>query len=166
LRAAVRHEHRPSVLLRILNDAMMEQLLEDRFCTICYVRLRPNPAGARLTLSTGGHPMPIIARASGALESVGRPEMLLGVFQSPRLSDDVVDLSHGDVMVLYTDGLTEAGRGDGVFGEKRLAEVLAGCAGMDAETIAQEIERAVLAHGPAGLRDDLAFIVMRAVATM
>ena len=66
-------------------------------------------------------------------------------------------------MVLYTDGLTEARGEDGAFGERRLAEVLARCSGMNAEAIAREVESAVLTHNPQGLRDDLAFIVLRAV---
>ena len=164
LRAAAMHEHRPSRLLRILNDAIRNQIQDDRFCTICYARLRPNPAGIRITLSTGGHPLPLVVRGGGAPQSIGFPGTLLGVFANPDLPDHVVDLAPGDLMVLYTDGLIEGRAGSDSFGEHGLAEVLAGSGGKDAETVASLIERAVLRQGAQGLRDDLAYIVLRVVS--
>jgi GAF domain-containing protein len=163
LRAAAMYEHRPSRLLRILNEAMLNHVQEDRFCTICYARLRPNPVGIRITLSTGGHPLPLVVREDGVAETIGFPGSLLGVFPDPELPDHVVDLAHGDIMVLFTDGLVEGRGGQDSLGEQGLAEVLSGSVGLDAETVAGRIEHAVLEQNGRGLRDDLAYIVLRVV---
>jgi serine phosphatase RsbU (regulator of sigma subunit) len=161
LRAAVLYEHQPSRLLDILNESLLEQVGDDRFCTICYVRLRPNPAGVRLTFSSGGHPLPLVLRARGGLEVVGRPGSLLGLFPHPAREDFVVDLEPDDALFLYTDGLTEARVGGKVFGEERLASLLASCIGLDAESVAGAVEQAVEEHQPGSLRDDLALLVLR-----
>jgi serine phosphatase RsbU (regulator of sigma subunit) len=163
IRAAATNEHRPSRLLRFLNEAIIDQIREDRFCTICYARLRPNPAGMRVTLSSGGHPLPIVARADGAIETAGVAGTLLGVFSEPELTDRMVDLGHGDRMVLFTDGLIE-GRGGQAFGDQHLANLLRDCRDLDAEQVAERIEEAVLHRSPTGLRDDLAYIVLRVVS--
>ena len=64
-------------------------------------------------------------------------------------------------MVLYTDGVTEAHKGDDFFGEAGIAEVLAASAGLTAQAVADAVVAAALAfqHGPA--RDDIAVVVVR-----
>src|SRR5205807_6854297 len=69
------------------------------------------------------HPMPMILRSSGALEIVGKPGTLLGLFPDPELSDDTIDLEPGDVMVVYTDGVTDSPGFEAGTGERRLSEV-------------------------------------------
>ena len=106
----------------------------------------------------------MVLREDGTTDTVGFPGTLLGVFSEPDLADHVVDLGHGDLMILFTDGLIEARGGSESLGERGLAEVLAASAGLDVEKVAGRIEEAVLGQAPLGLRDDLAYIVLRVVS--
>jgi PAS domain S-box-containing protein len=161
IRAAALREHRPSAVLTMLNAALQQQSREQWFCTVCYVRLRPRPGGARLTVSAGGHPLPAILRAGGTVEFAGTPGTLLGVFTDIELMDTTVDLRRGDALVLFTDGLTDADRTGMEFGQKWLADVLARNVGRSVEEIAQSLEREVLGDRTQGLPDDLAILVAK-----
>ena len=61
---------------------------EYRFCTALYVALTPGEGGVRVTVASGGHPLPLLVRADGRVETVGRPGTLLGIVPEPRIEDD------------------------------------------------------------------------------
>ena len=72
-----------------------------------------------------------------------------------------VDLEPGDIVVLYTDGVTEAHhRNQPLFGEDRLIEVIRR-AGRDVDHVADDILAAVTDYGPPEPRDDLAVVVVQ-----
>jgi serine phosphatase RsbU (regulator of sigma subunit) len=160
LRAAAMREHRPSRILLMLNEAVRRQTAEGRFITVCYSRLRTGREGVRLTVSCGGHPLPVVLRADGTVETAGRPGTLLGVFPDPVLFDRTVDIGPGDAMIAFTDGVTEVS-GSGIEGERRLNQVLSSCAGFSAEGIAERVEHDVLHRGRRRTRDDMAVLVLR-----
>ena len=83
-----------------------------------------------MLLCCGGHPLPLVLRANGVVEPVGKLGTLLGADVEPALSDAAVELAPGDLIVLYTDGVTEvrAGRKE-IFGHRDLAELLRAAAG-------------------------------------
>jgi serine phosphatase RsbU (regulator of sigma subunit) len=163
LRTAALNESKPSAILGTLNEALLRQASDDRFCTVCYVRLRKNPEGVRLTVSSGGHPLPIVLRRDGALETVGRPGTLLGNFPDPRFTDQVVDLAPGDTLVLYTDGVTDERREGEEFGDARLGEVMRECVGLAPQRIADRIESAVVDFRDDDPRDDIAIVTVGVV---
>ena len=156
-------ERRPSRILATLNDGLLRQTSEGRFLTVCYVRLWPDPGRARLTVCSGGHPLPLVLRANGSVETAGRPGTLLGVFPDPQLHDVQVDLEAGETIVMFTDGVTEEhGKDPGdIFGDERLSQVLLGAVGETAEGIVRRIEEAVRSFQPNELRDDLAVLALR-----
>jgi sigma-B regulation protein RsbU (phosphoserine phosphatase) len=148
-------------VLRELNDALVRHDGDYRFCTALYVGLVPGPRGVAACVSTGGHPLPLLLRASGTVEVVGRPGTLLGVVPEPTLVEDEVLLLPGDALVLFTDGVTEASPLDDAFGPKQLAEFLRRCRSTDAGRIAASIERRVLEIQDGRPRDDVAVLVLR-----
>ena len=155
-------ETSPAEVLRKLNDALLRQRRDRRFCTVAYASLNVNGSGAAdVCLSTGGHPLPYVLRADGTVEAVGEPGTLLGVLPDVRLSDTAVRLERGDVLVFYTDGVTEARGAGGMLGADNLASVLAGCAGLDAESVAGRIESAALDIQEGSPHDDIAILVVR-----
>ncbi len=162
LRAVARFEHKPSALLRELNRSLLEQSVEERFCTVCHLRLRPSRDHLRITLCAAGHPLPLLLRRDGSLSSVGEPGQLLGVLPEVSLVDSVVDLDPGDTLLIYTDGATEQRR-EVVAGEKRLRDAFAASLGRDAEATAAGVEEALrAARGSSPQRDDVALLVIRA----
>ncbi|GAB3243600.1 histidine kinase N-terminal 7TM domain-containing protein [Kineosporia babensis] len=121
----------PSEVLRQLNRALQTPDDLERFCTVVYGLVSdagPDSAGPRrirVTLTLGGHPPPLLRRSDGSVHAVGRPGTALGMWPHIEVHEVVVELEPGDVLLAYTDGVTEARAGEEQFGEKRLAEVLA-----------------------------------------
>ena len=165
IRAVTLKNDLPSEVLAALNEAMLRQLPEDRFCTAACVRLEPQggPAGFGVDVSRAGHPPPLLIRSDGTVEEVGCAGKVLGVFPEAELSDTSLRLMPGEALVLYTDGVTEARSPDGTFfGEDRLRHLLGNCAGCDAATLARRIKGVVLDFQEGYPRDDLAVLVLRA----
>ena len=164
IRAAAVRRRSPAAILRLLGEAMMRQEtpeLVGRFCTIACLHLDLSRSPARATVAVGGHPLPAILRAGGTVEELGTPGTLLGLVERPELHDRAGDLHPGDTIVLYTDGLTEAGAPHDVWGPVELADVLSGAAGGSAQEIVDHAVREALGVQPAP-RDDIAVVALRA----
>ena len=161
LRAAVMRTRRPRNVLAVLNEAMNRQEEVGRFITVAFATVRPADGHADVVVSLGGHPPPVVLRADGQASLVGRPGTILGILESPALYDHAVHLAPGESIVFYTDGVTEAPRGDEQFGEGRLLKAVQSAAGQDADGVAATIEAAVDQFRTGEARDDLAILVVR-----
>jgi serine phosphatase RsbU (regulator of sigma subunit) len=164
VRTAALAEGRPSRILQTLNQAFLRQTTEQRFCTACCVRIRRSGYGARMTVSTGGHPLPVVLHENGTIDEVGSPGTILGVFEDPVLADHAVDLGVGDALVLYTDGVTDERRDDEEFGEARLYDVLSTLGAGSAREIADGVLEAVIGYRAEEHRDDIAILVMKVIS--
>jgi serine phosphatase RsbU (regulator of sigma subunit) len=161
LRTAAAYEERPSAVLTRLHRALLEQHGGERFCTVAQAHLRVD--GDRVTgvLACGGHPLPLLVRPDGTVEPVGRRGTLLGTDIEPQLEDVAIDFGPGDVLVLYTDGVTEVRRGRReVFGTDHLKSLLARSGGLPPATVADRIDAAVQAASAGRLRDDVAILAL------
>ena len=119
----------------------------------------------RVTVAIGGHPLPLVLRAGGGVEPIGKPGTLLGLLEHVDLREEATELLPGDALVLFTDGVTEARSSEGrIFGEYRLRELVATCTGLDAFVIAERVSQAVLDLQGGELRDDVAVLVLRVPA--
>jgi PAS domain S-box-containing protein len=161
LRAAAMRGGVPSRSLQLLNDALLRQRDDRRFCTVAYALVRPSHAGATVDCAIGGHPPPLLVRAGGGVEFVGAPGTLIGVLPDPKFEDCTIFLDKGDALVFYTDGVLE-GRGvNRALDEDGLAELLAACGGAGADAIAARVEEAALSASGGSPRDDIAVLVLR-----
>jgi PAS domain S-box-containing protein len=163
LRAAAMREHLPSRSLAVLNEALLRQRDDRRFCTVAYAYIEKLDRGARVAVACGGHPLPLLLRAEGTVETVGVPGTLLGVVPDPNLEDRAVMLEPGDALVFYTDGVIESRSDATVLDERRLAELVATCAGTGADAIAAKVEEAAVLSQGGRPRDDIAVLVLRVV---
>jgi len=159
VRAAAMREEQPSDVLGMLNQAILRADVDERFCTAVFVRVRAGEPPRRLELSSGGHPTPLVLRASGEVVPISCPGILIGLFDDAQLQDCDVTLGSGDALVLYTDGVVE-GRGEEI-GEHALKSVLEACVGMDAASIGTTIEQQVVASQDGDPADDIAVLVLR-----
>jgi GAF domain-containing protein len=148
-------------VLELLNGFLLEsELMGDRFCTVCVVRLSFSDEGTAVTACLGGHPPPLVIREDGSLDSVGKPGSLLGLFEDISLHEAHTELGRGDAIALFTDGLTELSVEHPDEGEAMLGSALITAAGEDAAGIIKTVERALL--DPRGeLRDDAALVVAK-----
>jgi serine phosphatase RsbU (regulator of sigma subunit) len=112
-----------------------------------------------LELACGGHPLPLVVHADGRVQPVGRLGTLVGSDIEPTITDVAVRLQEGDVMLLFTDGVTEVRRRrQEVFGHKQLVALLEKCAGLPPDAVADRVEAAVIAASEGRLRDDVAIL--------
>jgi PAS domain S-box-containing protein len=161
IRTAAMSETRPSALLETLNEAILRQVRDNMFCTACFARVRRDGANARVTVASGGHPLPLLLHPDGRVETVGEPGTLLGVFDDPTIVDRALDLAPGDALVMYTDGVVDERRGDEEFGEERLRQVLSTLGRASAQQIADAIDQAVLGFTTGEQKDDVAVLVLK-----
>jgi sigma-B regulation protein RsbU (phosphoserine phosphatase) len=115
----------PAKTLFRLNNQLSAENEQMMFVTVFYAEIEL--ATGVVTYCSGGHNLPVVARADGRLELVERTAgIALATFPDIPFGEKVITLGHGDTLFLYTDGVTEAFAADGaMFGEKRLCEVLA-----------------------------------------
>jgi PAS domain S-box-containing protein len=161
VRAETLHHAGPAEVLGLLNEAILRQRRDGRFCTVLHGRLEIEGAGARFTLASAGHPPPLVLRADGGVEAVPCTGSLLGVLPVVELPEVVVRLGPGDALVCYTDGVTECRGPEGLFGDERLGGVLAAAAGADAAALADRVVDAVVEFRGEQTQDDLALLVLR-----
>ncbi|PKV98572.1 SpoIIE family protein phosphatase [Nocardia fluminea] len=129
LRAAAVYDPDPKAVLDNLNTVLLHKYRHDEpgFCTVVYGSLRPEAAGATLTLASGGHTPALLVRADGTTSLVETPGgMLVGAIPDPTFVSAEVHLQPGDTVLFYTDGLTEARtRGRERFSEEQLRDYIA-----------------------------------------
>ncbi|MCW3063553.1 MAG: putative sensor protein [Solirubrobacterales bacterium] len=162
VRAAAAYEPGAAGVLRALHDAVLAEDTEMRFLTAAFLRLtRGDDGWLRGTAAVGGHLPPVIVRAGGEAERVAGTGPLLGVLAGIEIGERSVELGPGDVLVLATDGVTEAGAPGDALGEARLMELVRAGAGESAAALAEAIAEAALARQPGRLRDDVTLLVVR-----
>lgn len=166
LRAAAIGASSPSSALAVLNDVVRRELDtsylgDERFLTVAYLTVRPSVEGFDIDMACGGHPNPLARRADGAVEEVSCEGDLIGAFDVHEATNRSVRLEGDDLLVLVTDGVTEARHDGDEFGEGRLQELVARSIATTASDLADEIEAAVLQHLDGQAQDDLAIVVVR-----
>ena len=156
--AAVEHDD-PSRVLTIVNEVLLHHDGR-RHCTAALARLRRCDGAWMLTMSLAGHPPALIRSEAPEPVEFGRFGSLLGVFAEPSFFVDSRRLHAGDLVVLYTDGVTEARREQHLFGERRLHRLVSD-AGGSAQGIADLILHDVLTYQRGDPRDDIAVVVVK-----
>jgi serine phosphatase RsbU (regulator of sigma subunit) len=164
LRAAVRGQwSSPDIadaMVRI-NRTLCQNVPANKYVTFFMARL--DPAKGVLRYVNAGHNPPALVRASGEIRTLTEGGMVLGLFESVPYEEGTVELGAGDVLLIYSDGVTEAFDEDGEeFGEARVHELAAKHRQSTATEIHDHILQAVEAHRAGGrATDDRTIIVLR-----
>ena len=148
----------PGHLLTALNLDLVALNQPEAFVALLCARV--DVRGATFTYANAGLTPPLLRRRDGRVELLSQSGVLLGVTPGARYSDSSVELEAGDVIVLYSDGLTEARRGETEFGLAGLQRVLEG----QARRGAADILKALLADVQAfadGPLDDVTVVVLK-----
>jgi PAS domain S-box-containing protein len=161
VRAESVHHSSPCEVLRLLNDAIMRQLGDGRFCTVLHGRATVDAGSTRLVLAAAGHPPPLVLRADGHVETVPAEGPLLGVMPAVMHPDVIVALGPGDALICFTDGVTEGRGSDGMYGDERLAALLRSSAGLDAGALVDRIVDAAVEFQGGLSQDDVAVLALR-----
>jgi phosphoserine phosphatase RsbU/P len=126
VRHLIRAEVRPERVLSRVNRDVCNSGVEGRFVTMAALEI--DGGSHQVTVVNAGHLDPLVRRSSGVIEAVGREGAgpPLGVDPQAGYRPVTVNLEPGDLVFLYTDGVTEAMDRDGrLFGDERLRQTLA-----------------------------------------
>jgi PAS domain S-box-containing protein len=161
LRAAAISGQSPAGMLSTLHEALLRQPPGADLCTVCLVMLTRVQDGARLTIALAGHPPPLLIGAGAEVEQAGLSGTVLGVVDPVSIEESEITLSAGETLLLYTDGVIEAGRPDHLLGEEGLLELCTAAPNLPLEGFLEHIELAALTRAQGRLRDDIALLALR-----
>jgi sigma-B regulation protein RsbU (phosphoserine phosphatase) len=121
---------------------------------------RYDPGSGHLAYCSSGHPEPIVCRASGEVVRLRAYQPPLGVFPDQSYCGEGVSFGLGDLLFLYTDGLTEARSKREMFGDDRLVEALRSREGVPLDGLPAFVLNRVFDFSLGRLRDDAAVLVI------
>ncbi len=119
LKVAIDVDPSPSSVANLMNRAIWRAGTMRNFMSLFYAVL--DPASGSLEYFCAGHPFPLLRRAGGSVEELGRGCLPLGIRPELDIETRAVSVEPGDLMVVYSDGLPEAMKADGrTFGFDRV----------------------------------------------
>lgn len=142
MRAVAFSGRAPADALARVNQLIQSDSASDLFVTAIYAQW--DPAGRVLRFSNAGHNPPLFCRADGEVCVCRSKGVALGVIERVNLESHEIEIAPGEIVLLYTDGLTDALNTDGQdFGVDRLSAALAAHRDQDAAGIAAALSQAV-----------------------
>jgi sigma-B regulation protein RsbU (phosphoserine phosphatase) len=162
LHAAIDHTRGPAEALERTNRILVEERRSSLFITALVARLEP-PSG-HLCVANAGHEPPLFARADGsAVTCLTGSGPLMGAFPRLELPEVSADLAPGDLVLFYTDGVTDARSPDGDrFEEWRLVDLVDALRGRTASEVVAEVADAVCRfQAPSPPADDITIVALR-----
>ncbi|HEY1689165.1 MAG TPA: SpoIIE family protein phosphatase [Solirubrobacteraceae bacterium] len=161
LRAAAMSGQAPLEMLRLLHRELRRQPVGADLCTVCLVSVTRAQEGVRLGVALAGHPQPLLVRRDGEVRRLGDPGTLLGVIDPIEVSERFCELLPGETLLLYTDGVAEAGRSSGTLSEQGLIELCKTAPAQPLARLLASIEWAALERAAGARRDDIALLALR-----
>ena len=150
----------PERFLRSVNQLFYENTADGDYATFFYAEY--DDRTRKLRYANCGHLPVLLLRRDGELEKLGATATVLGLFEDWECRIGERQLHPGDMLLLYTDGVTEAFNSEREeFGEKRLARSLRQNAGLAPEECVRAIVEDVRRHSPDEQQDDITLIVAK-----
>ncbi|MGA7560466.1 MAG: SpoIIE family protein phosphatase [Terriglobales bacterium] len=151
----------PATLLALLNHQLYESTPAAKYATLFLAIY--DGATRRLTYANGGHLQPILISEDGAAQRLSCGGTVVGLFDNLSFPEATVQLRPGDLLVTYTDGVTEPENDYGEFGEERLIELVRANRHSPLERITEIVAGAVTDWiGEAEQPDDVTLVLARA----
>jgi serine phosphatase RsbU (regulator of sigma subunit) len=166
LRMTARIHDDPAANLALLNRAFHEDTEGYDFCTVVYARVCPADDGLDLRFANGGHLPPLLVRVDGTVEAIedGRGP-LVGAIADIAFREATLHLQPGELLLLYTDGVTEVRTSDVGLGERELRRALAAHAGGSPQDLVAAVARRAVELQDGDPRDDIALLAIKATVT-
>jgi sigma-B regulation protein RsbU (phosphoserine phosphatase) len=152
--------HDPVRILQQVNQMLYRSTAPQHFATV-FFGIYDDSARELLYVNCGHNP-PIWLRHDGAVARLEPTATVIGAFDRWHASDCRARFEPGDLLAVYSDGVTEAPRGEEEFGERRLIDALAACNGSPASAIVSTILRRVQEFSQGAQADDLTLLIARA----
>jgi serine phosphatase RsbU (regulator of sigma subunit) len=150
----------PEHFLQTVNRLFYESTADNAYATFFYSEF--DDRAGRLRYANCGHLPALVLRRTGAVERLEPTATVLGMFSAWECRTAELQLSAGDLLTIYTDGITEAfDDRDDEFGEARLVETLHAHRDLPPRDLIDAIYDGVRRFSPAEQRDDMTLIVAR-----
>ncbi len=161
IRGAAQTQPGPAATLAAANVQIARDNHAMLFVSAFYAVL--DAADGCLTFANAGHNVPLLRRASGEVEEVMSRGMVLGIMDDMTYDESATALAPGDILLLYTDGITEAMDADGnLFGKARLVDAVRHASPAGARDLIDAILAAVRAYvGDTPQADDLTIVTVK-----
>ena len=160
LRALSQESFSPKAILDRSHRLFLDASSRGRFATVFYGIV--DPQRSKLVYANAGHNPPLLRRATGAVEELKATGSVLGALQNTRFDQAETSLEPGDLLVLYTDGVTEASDAmEQFYGEGRLAAALDRWVAAPLQEIANRIVEDLLRFAPGEPSDDRTLVLFR-----
>ena len=163
LRAATHIGYATNISMAKVNYLLWESIERNQFVTAFHGIL--DASNKTLSYSNAGHNPPLLLKANGETQIIEHGEIPLGMFRGTRYHEYHLLIEPGDVLVLYTDGVTEALNPEGEeFGRDRLLQAVKENYEQPARELIASLEMAVLGWtANAGASDDVTFFIIKAL---
>jgi serine phosphatase RsbU (regulator of sigma subunit) len=144
-----------------INEYLVENTPANRFVTLFIAEL--DPPTSELRFINAGHNPPLVARANGGVEQLESGGLPLGLMPYAEYEVGTVRLDPGDVLVVYSDGVSEANNlAEEEFGMERLSQVICANVGGSAAAIRDKVESALSTFtGTAPANDDITLVIVK-----
>ncbi len=150
----------PEALLRSVNRLFFDNTVESAYASLLFAEY--DDTMRRLRYVNCGHLSGLLVRSDGEVERLESTSTLLGLFHEWDCSMQEQELSPGDVLALYTDGITETSNGEGEeFGEQCLIDALRQQRQLSCEALLTAIVDEVRRFGPDEQHDDITAIIAK-----
>ncbi|MFI7594669.1 PP2C family protein-serine/threonine phosphatase [Micromonospora sp. NPDC049359] len=159
-------EQRPLELIHLLNRTLFDApdaARRSQLTTLLLGWMEHGPTGVDLRIAGGGHPAPLLVTAAGSVTDVPVGGMPVGALTDARFTEVRVHLDPGDLLLAYTDGVTEASGGPAhaeKFGERRLRGALAAAAGLPPAALVDRLLQVVDEWVGGQAPDDIAMLAV------
>ena len=159
--AEIRNNYAIRAIAHKVNNLLYESITSGNFVTAVYSVL--DSRNHILTFCNCGHDLPILLRADGEVEFLREGGPVLGITQDAKYEERPVFLHRGEIVVFYTDGVTEVFDSNGEqFGLERLIDLIKDNRNKPAEEIQSITHRAVKAFAaPDHVYDDFTMVVLK-----
>jgi sigma-B regulation protein RsbU (phosphoserine phosphatase) len=159
VRALAGERMAPSELAARLNRSVHRNTTPGKFATFCYCVL--DMEARTISYTNAGHCPAVLARANGEVVRLAAGGAVLGVFPEWDYEQATIPLASGDRLVLFTDGITEAGNArDEEFGEERLAQLTLALRDRGAHELKNRILQTVASFTGGRAQDDATLVVV------
>jgi serine phosphatase RsbU (regulator of sigma subunit) len=164
LRALSELDLSPADTISRLNRLLCRALPDNRFVTFFYAVL--DPETRKLKFVNAGHNPPSVVRADGTRESLGQNGPPLGMFEESQYSMNDLELAPGELLVCYSDGISEAESPKGEeFGEERLTGLVENQRALPPVEIVQHVNSTLNDHcRGTSQQDDITLVVLKRTA--
>ncbi|MGZ4816071.1 MAG: SpoIIE family protein phosphatase [Terriglobales bacterium] len=150
----------PQRFLQSVNQLFYENTSENSYATLCFAEY--DDRSRRLRYANCGHYSPILLRNDNTVERLTSTATVLGLFPQWQCSVVTTALAPGDILSLFTDGITEAfNDAEEEFGEERLVEALGRYRQRSPQEILDAVIEDVRRFSPREQHDDITLIIAR-----